>query len=117
MFEAGKTYRTRGGGEFTVLEVSERLFGKHRGPHSLEWEAEARWLDGRIRKSAPSNYDLLPPEPPIPPVVVSDAMWDTWNKAGTLPTGLVGVIGSFLREHPHALTGYRRDCAEREGGE
>ena len=126
VFEARKTYRTRRGGEFYVFEVGREIFGRERSSPEEPWRVSSRRLDGRLILGGETGADLIPPEPPIPPVVVSDAVLQAgfnkgrgganWDR-GERVAEYRGAITSWLREHPHALAGYRRDCAEREGGE
>ena len=118
VFEAGKTYRTRGGGEFYVNEIfKSRLYGRTRRSGDDVWVGSSRSLDGRMDLGEVCDLDLLPPEPPIPPVVVSADAYSAYYNEQSPRDGCKAVITAWLREHPNALAGYRRDCAEREGGE
>ena len=118
VFEAGKTYQTRGGNEAIVYAVDRGLgrpiHGAIKAKDGSYWVQISWGYDGREHISVESDFDLIPPEPPIPPVVVSDAVVDAWSKGPYLaPQAISSVIPVWLREHPHALAGYRRDCAER----
>ena len=130
VFEAGETYPTRGGSEFYVSEVFDgRLFGRERNSDGT-WKASGRGGNGKFYTSGAESFlDLIPPDPPIPPVVVSDALVDRTEQAFAFESGgfpatrawwrvaIREAITAWLHEHPHALAGYRRDCAEREGGQ
>ena len=119
VFEAGKTYRTRSG-------CTARVYATDAGDpwsiHGAYEERKGHWrqkswdANGRLCSTFDA-LDLIPPEPPIPPVFVTDAMWRAYTDAGYGFASLGAAVNEWLTKHPHALAGYRRDCGEREGGE
>ena len=118
VFEVGKTYRTRGNGEYEVIFTNDDFFWAKRAdnPKATAYVWEQGTGKGICLRGEP--WDLIPPEPPIPPVVVSDAVMDAWSKGPCLARQAISsVITAWLREHPQALAGYRRDCGQREGAE
>lgn len=104
-FKPGQTYPMRGGGEFHVFEVFEgKIFGRSRVPGAGDWASGQRFLDGRLARSAEGSLDL---PPPMPEIVVSDAVAEVARREARRPgathgTTLRAAIDAWLREPAQA---------------